>query len=219
MTARDLRLDYFRIYDIENSAAKGVILTKGQFDRSAKKAQLQVLDFFAACTMKNKEPLFDRYAHLTWYRLLQGTAEPTRMVTVRNQFGDANLWIGRVEALLCPAQKIESGSEPPRQLDHFKVYRVVDYGKPPNVTVALRDQFGSEKTSVLIPDFFAVPVSKTADRQQFPVLNPETHLVIYRTSEKRLEKRTSARDQFGKWPLQLIRGVALAVPSLKLRWK
>jgi hypothetical protein len=219
MTAQELKLDYFRIYDIENCQAKGSILTKGQFDRAVTKGQLQVLDLFAACTMKNKEPLFNKYAHLTWYRLFQEPTEPTRMVTVRNQFGDASLWIGKVEALLCPAQKLESGSEPPSNLDHFKVYRVLDYGKPPNVVVMLKDQFGSEKAEVLIPDFFAVPVWKKAGRKEYPVVNPKAHLVIYRTSQKLLAKKTFASDQFGKWPVQLIRGVALAVPSLKLKWK
>ena len=220
ITARELKLDYFRIYDVEDRAAKGVVLTKGQFDRSARKVSLQVLDRFAVCTMKNKEPLFDRYAHLTWYRLGQGSAEPTRTVAVRNQFGDAKLFIGNIEALLCPAQKLERGSERPGQLDHFKVYRVLDYGgKTPGPTVALRDQFGSERAGVLIPDFFAVPVSKTAGRREFRVVNSAAHLVIYRTSLKPMKATASAQDQFGKWPLQLVRGVALAVPSLKRTWR
>jgi hypothetical protein len=219
MTARDLKLDYFRIYDIENRPAKGALATRGQFDRTPKRGQLGVLDLFAACTMKNREPLFDKYAHLTWYRLLQEGTEPTRAVTVRNQFGTATLWIGKVEALLCPAQKLEKGSEPPGRLDHYKVYRVLDYGQPPNAVVTLRDQFGSERAKVLVPDFFAVPVWKQVGRKQFPIINRQTHLVIYRTSQKPLRVRTIARDQFGRWPIQLIRGVALAVPSLKLRWK
>lgn len=219
ITAREMRLDYFRIYDIANVAANAAVQTKGQFDRTASKGQLRVLDLFGACTMKNREPLFDPGAHLTWYRLFQKTTEITRSVKIRNQFGDATLWIGKVEALLCPAQKLERGSEPPKGLDHFKVYRVVDYGKAPGAKVGLKDQFGSQSTAVLVPDFFAVPVAKTVGRHQFPIANPRSHLVIYRTPLKAFEKKVAARDQFGTWPVQLLRAVALAVPTLKLSWK
>ncbi|HEY6909693.1 MAG TPA: hypothetical protein VI356_10010 [Myxococcales bacterium] len=218
-TARELRLDYFRIYDIANVAAEAVVQTKGQFDRIASKGQLQALDLFGVCTMKNKEPLFDPGAHLTWYRLFQKTIETTRSVKIRNQFGDATLAIGKVEALLCPAQKLEHGSEPPRNLDHFKVYRVVEYGKVPEEKVALKDQFFSQNTVVLVPDFFAVPVVKTVGRKQFPIANPRSHLAIYRTPFKAFKTETKARDQFGTWPVQLLRAVALAVPTLKLSWK
>ena len=219
MTARELKLDYFRIYDIDNRDAKGSILTLGQFDQAKKEGQIRILDMFAVCTMKNREPFYNKFAHLTWYRLFQESTEPTRRVVVRNQFGDANLWIGKVEALLCPAQKLEDGSVFPDGLDHFKVYKVLDYGQPPNKVVALKDQFGSEKATVFIPDYFAVPVLKQAGRKEFPIHNPVAHLVIYRTTQKTREVKTSAMDQFGKWPIQLVRGVGLAVPTLKLRWR
>ncbi len=219
MDARELKLDYFRIYDIENCAAKGAVSTRGQFDRTVKRGLRADLDFFGVCTSKNREPLFNKSAHLTWYRLTRDVTEPTRMVNVRNQFGEARLWIGRVEALLCPAQKVERGSEFPRGLDHFKVYRVLDYGKPPDAGVALRDQFGSEETTVVVPDFFAVPVLKRVGRKEFPVVNPKAHLVIYRTPPRSSAKRATAVDQFGRWPVRVVRAVGLAVPSLKLDWK
>lgn len=219
MDARKLRLDYFRIYDIENCDAKGTVSTRGQFDRTAKPGQRGILDFFAVCTSKNREPIFNTNAHLTWYRLSQDATEPTRMVNVSNQFGDARLWTGRVEGLLCPAQKVEKGSEFPTGLDHFKVYRVLDYGKPPEAGVVLRDQFGSEETKVLVPDFFAVPVLKRVGKREFPIINPRPHLVIYRTPPKSFSGKAAAVDQFGKWPVRVVRAVGLAVPSLKLDWK
>jgi hypothetical protein len=218
MTATELRLDHFRIYDVENQAAKGALQTKGQFDGKARPGALQWLDAFGARTMKNKEKLFNEQANLTWYRFLQESSEPTRMVQIRNQFGNNKLWIGKVEALLCPARALESGSEPRNGPDHFKVYRVLDYGTIPNLVVTLKDQFGSEKAKVLVPDFFAVPVLKTVGAKKYPVVNPSAHLVIYRTSENALAKRVAVRDQFGKWQFKTIRAVALAVPSLKLKW-
>lgn len=219
MTARELKLDYFRIYDIENLDARGKMLTKGQFDEVPKVGQIRILDMFGVCTMKNREPIYDKFAHLTWYRLIQESADPTRKIVVRNQFGDANLWIGKAEALLCPAQKLQDKGVFPENLDHFKVYKVLDYGQPTKKEVSLKDQFGSEKATVLIPDYFAVPVMKKVGRKEFPIHNSAAHLVIYRTTQKNREVKTSIIDQFGDRSIRLIRGVGLAVPSLKLRWK
>ncbi|MBX7185561.1 MAG: hypothetical protein K1Y01_10495 [Vicinamibacteria bacterium] len=219
-SAHDLRLDYFRIYDIRDCPATERVLTRGQFDRRGQQGVLQGLDLFAACISKNKEPLFDPYSNLTWYRLSQSVPEPTRTVVVRNQFGEATLWIGKVEALLCPAQMLGDGSKPPGKLDHFKVYRVLDYGTPPGVVVDLRDQFAADRVTVDSPAFFAVPVMKEVRGKRYPVNNPKTHLVIYRTRPKPIARRVAAADQFARrWPIQMLRSVALAAPSLKVRWK
>ena len=68
MTAKELRLDYFQIYDVANRPAEGSVLLQGQFDQTPLKMQLALLDFFANPVSKNGEPIYDKNAHLAWYR-------------------------------------------------------------------------------------------------------------------------------------------------------
>ena len=92
MTARDLGLDYFKVYDVEDRPADGAVQPRGQFDRRAMRMDLALLDFFANPVSKNGEPLYDKNAHLTWYRGRQAS-EPTRRVVLENQFGKQTVWI------------------------------------------------------------------------------------------------------------------------------
>ena len=86
MTAKELKLDYFQIYDVANRQATGTILLQGQFDKQGLRMQLALLDFFANPVAKNAEPIYDKNAHLTWYRGVQ-PPEPMRAVILENQFG------------------------------------------------------------------------------------------------------------------------------------
>ena len=47
MTAIELKLDYFKIYDVENRQVQGDVLLQGQFDPRAQRMRLALLDFFA----------------------------------------------------------------------------------------------------------------------------------------------------------------------------
>lgn len=88
MSAKELKLDYFKFYDVENRGAEGDVLLRGQFDRRPQKMQLRLLDFFANPVSKNGEPLYDKNAHLAWYRgvrpseplAARGAGEPVREV-------------------------------------------------------------------------------------------------------------------------------------------
>jgi hypothetical protein len=150
MTAEDLKLDYFKFYDVENRDAAADVTLRGQFDKRPQKMQMRLLDFFANPVSKNGEPLYEKNAHLTWYRGVQ-PAEPIRQAVVENQLGQFKIRTGTGWGLLVPTQKIEEGSAFPEELDHFKVYRLAEVIQPPDMVFKLRDQFGSEEAKVHLP--------------------------------------------------------------------
>ncbi|MGK7914493.1 MAG: hypothetical protein AB4038_02965 [Prochloraceae cyanobacterium] len=215
MNAQDLRLDYFKIYDVRDYRVNYRIDLQGQFDEEAEKAELFTLTHFATPVSKNQEPIYNRNAHLLWYRLYQPMPEPSRIVEVENQFGLMKIFIGKPYALLAPASK--RGNQFPVELDHFKLYQVLD-GEPVNQKVALQDQFGSIEAKVLYPLFFGVPVKKTYRENVSPIYNEKAHLIIYRITPRSLQEVSYVRDQFDKYFLYCFRSLGLAVPSLKLRW-
>jgi hypothetical protein len=71
MTAQELALDYFEIYDVVNKPAAGSVLLRGAFDVRRQRMRLALLDHFATSVSKNGEPRVDSHAHLTWYRSVQ----------------------------------------------------------------------------------------------------------------------------------------------------
>ena len=93
MTARELKLDYFKFYDVENRDLSVDVTLQGQFDKRPVRMGLRLLDFFANPVSKNGEPMFDKSAHLSWYRGVQPT-EPLRRVVAENQFGKFDFRIG-----------------------------------------------------------------------------------------------------------------------------
>ena len=107
MTAHDLALDYFQIYDVVNKEAAGEVLLRGAFDVSRQKMRLALLDYFATPVSKDGEPYVDRHAHLPWYRGIQGP-EPVRAVTLENTFG--KLKIRTATGLDCSCQRSRSRS-------------------------------------------------------------------------------------------------------------
>lgn len=219
MEATKLKLDYFKFYDVENQAAKAEISLRGQFDRRAVPMTVNVLDFFGNPVSKNGEPIYDRHAHLTWYRGLQ-PPEPMRHVLGKNQFGRFDIRIADSLGLLVPTQKVVRGSAFPETLDHYKVYRVVQFEKVPTVTRELRDQFVSESVRIGPPVAFAVPVSKTHRPPATTIHNPTAHLLIYQITPRDFQKRIKLRNQFAKdASVRVVRSLFLAAPGLKLEWK
>jgi hypothetical protein len=104
MTAKELKLDYFKFYEVENREAEGDVLLRGQFDQRPQKMRLRLLDFFANPVSKNGEPLYDKNAHLAWYRGVQAPECPRRVV-LENQFGKFDIRTGTGYGLLAPTQK------------------------------------------------------------------------------------------------------------------
>jgi hypothetical protein len=115
---------------------------------------------------------------------------------------------------------VESGSAFPKTLDHYKVYQVVDVGKIPDVTLKLRDQFGSSEARLERPLFFAVPVRKRHGTKEYPIQNERAHLLIFGITPRNVEKKITLRNQFAPGiSVAVARSVMLAVPSIKHGWK
>ena len=92
----------------------------------------------------------------------------------------------------------ESGSVFPKTLDHYKVYQVVDVGNVPDVTLKLRDQFGTSEVRLGRPLFFAVPVRKRHQTKEYPIQNERAHLLILAITPRNLEKKVTLRNQFAR---------------------
>ena len=215
MQSQDLRLDHFKIYDVNNIDVDAQVRLQGQFDDEMEPATIRSLIHYCNPVRKNNEPFYDSDAHLAWYSI-RPIPEPMRIVVVNNQFGKDKLILGRPIALLAPSRK--QGHEFSQQLDHYKVYRVLD-GEPINRDVSLTDQFGGDKTTVRYPFAFGVPVRKRHAGQEFPINNERAHLTIYRIKPSSIEVVRRSRDQFGRHLLCFMQSTALAVPSLKESWQ
>jgi len=219
MTAQELKLDYFKFYDVENRVAEGDVLLKGQFDQRPQKMQLRLVDFFANPVSKNGEPLFNKNAHLAWYRGIQ-PPEPLRRVVLENQFGSFDIRTVTGYGLLAPTQKVEQGSEFPKELDHYKVYRLSDVEQVPAKALKLKDQFGSDEVKLLLPLYFAVPVTKRHGDRTEPIHNERAHLLIFSITTRDLQKTIKLRNQFANGiSVRVVRSLMLGAPSLKREWK
>lgn len=219
MKSQDLKLDYFKFYEVvRNCRVDDRVALHGQFDMEPEKAELLLRAYFANPVSKNREEIYDRNAHLVWYSLHQQIPEPTRIIVAENQFGKHNFLIGHPIALLVPAWKYEQGSEFPKELDHYKVYRVLE-GEPINEEVTLKDQFGGENVKVFFPVAFAVPVIKKHEGNTYPILNEKAHLLIYNIKPRPAQQARIIRDQFDKYYLNIFRSRFLAAPSVKLEWR
>ena len=219
------RTEHFKIYRVEiNQPPINVpVELKGQFEPPQgrpRRHKAVLLMFFGLPVSKNGQRIRNPRTHLSWYRLA-GAAEPVRTVGIVNQFGTDVLAIGDPEFLLAPAVK-QKGEQPkpedvPRDVSHFKAYRVLRHKPFEPRTVALRDQFDKEpvKFKLDAPILFCVPVEKTAGNNKFPVVNPEEHLVIYPITPRNYQEVRPVWDQFKGGLLRNFRAYFLAVPSLK----
>jgi hypothetical protein len=218
MTAQDLGLDYFQIYDVANKPAAGGVLLRGAFDVRRQKMQMTLLDQFASPVSKKGEPCVDSHAHLTWYRGVQ-PPEPIRAVTLENTFGRLKIRTGTGHGMLVPTQQIAQGSPFPDNLDHYKVYRLADVLDVPQSTMNLQDQFGPSDVQVQVPLYFAAPVEKRHGTKAFQIQNKRAHLLIVGISVRDLEQTVSIRNQFDKrTSVRIGRSVMLAVPSIVSDW-
>jgi len=230
MNAIEFRLDYFQIYELERPISilrTTIVELRGQFDKEYAKARLISLDKFADRVSKNGEDFYDKNAHLNWYSLRQpNIPNRRRLVIVRNQFypQEQELLIYRLVGLLVPAQKRIYPSRkfsPITELDHYKVYRVIEGQRVDRPPVKLEDQFGGREARVYEPYCFAVPVFKKYRDKEYKILNKDAHLTIYKaTPSKDVPAVVDTRDQFAaRRGLKLGPSYLLAVPSKKVDWK
>jgi len=201
------------------------VLLMDQFGLSQHNAL--VLDRFAIPVDKNNEEIPEPRAHLSWWRLVDGTDSPFRRVVVTNQFGEHELEVFEAEYLLAPALKNPDGGDPDPEdgatgdpeldgLDHYKCYRVE--GASVDRVVTLSDQFQLGAGDALEPVYLCNPVDKIRQDTggRFPIVKPTEHLVCYNL----LIPPTPGpglifRDQFAEAQIPLDVVDLLCVPSTK----
>ncbi|MEN8219750.1 MAG: Calx-beta domain-containing protein, partial [Pseudomonadota bacterium] len=82
-------------------------------------------------------------------------------------------------------------------LDHFKCYSVK--GKKIKAKVDLEDQFGEQKgVKIVKPVMLCNPVIKRHNEKEFPVNNPDAHLVCYKIKPSTPDKTVIVKNQFGE---------------------
>lgn len=220
-------LDHFRCYHALGTpiatpgAAQPVVTLRDQFDPATSGGELaRVMDAVRLCNPTEKRylnkitPISDPNNHLTMYRIITAQPSPTRMVTVRNQFGIQRVRVGQAEVLAVPTQKLPHNL--PQGLDHFKCYRAT--GRNINKVVGLNDQFlPSPQVQVLEPFGFCNPVGKKHNDVETPILNPKAHLVCYTITREPFAAGVGIINQFGPQSLSVHEADLLCVPSNKLR--
>jgi hypothetical protein len=108
----------------------------------------------------------------------------------------------------------------PNELDHYKVYRLLDAEQVPAKVLALRDQSGDEEVKLRLPLYFAVPVTKRHGDKTDPILNERAHLLIFSIATREFQKTIKLRNQFARGvAVVVVRSLMLGAPSLKLEWK
>ncbi len=212
----NFNIDHFKVYRIDPRDVSAEVWLRGQFDDDFKYARLYLYTRFLNPVDKNNEGILNKYAHLNWYDI-ETENEPTRQVTIHNQFGLQTLKIDRAVALLAPTEKVEPGSQFPKRLDHYKVYVVID-GEAVYRDVVLKDQFGGEDNIAMRPMYFAVPVEKRHD-DYFPINFPEDHIVFYDLRRMPADQYRPTIDQFGDHKMKTLYSELLGVPSWKLAWQ
>lgn len=218
-----VKLQHFRVYEVERVPFEARVRLTDQLDPAAKDAKLVVLTHFANPSRKvhsGHTAGVDRPdEHFDVYAIDQPQPEPRRTVRFRNQFGQHSVDIREPRFLLVPAQKTShAGSTFPDKLDHYKCYKIVKINTaPPLPVVILGDQFGSQSgVQVKDPVLFCIPAKK--EREGEPpkeIVNKVDHLAIYDLPPMAVPQQIKTRDQFGDRPLRVLRSVMLAVPTEK----
>jgi len=221
-------LDHFKCYvpDAPNSVVDipdTAIQLQDQFDPNLHNATALDIQLFCNPTKKAlasgaTTPISDPRAHLTWYRLDQGTTV-TREVLIQNQFGQQTLTLpsGFVIRLAVPTKKNQHKF--PADLDHFECY--LAQGDVLNIPVGLTDEFFSENVNVFRAQFFCNPVRKVHAGATFGVQHLEEHLACYFFNPTvDFSKTVRIRNQFNpRLKLPVTQGQYLCVPTQKLAWR
>ncbi|MCH9647891.1 MAG: hypothetical protein K0U98_06605 [Deltaproteobacteria bacterium] len=227
LEALEARLDHFKLYDFFPIEVGYRAYLRGQFDEAEVEVRLRELDHLlnpVSKARKGEEPpeLVNPMDHYLMYRAPSFEGYVYKRVTILNQFGRQEYELGRAVRMIVPAEKIEKGSEPPVERDHYKVYDILS-SKMIEAPVTLTDQFVKNSTVVLDPRFFCVPAEKVivgdGGKKRFPIYDEEAHLTIYGIDPDELSETREVEDQFGREEVEAVLGVMLAVPTLKLSYK
>lgn len=213
ISAQNFKIDHFKIYNVQPQPINQFVYVNDQFVPQ-RSVMVETYIRHLNPVDKNFEGILYYNNHLSWYTI-KTNQDPIRTVYVTNQFGDQILYIRNAVALLAPTEKMPNG--PPKLLDHYLVYEVVDTA-PTDAPVVLRDQFGVEENKARQARYFAVPIEKFHDGGYFPINYPDDHLVIYDIDPRQNQNFRVTNDQFGTKETITTYSEFLAVPTLKLGW-
>jgi hypothetical protein len=220
------KLDHFKMYAISDVEAQETpsVTVKDQILKEPLLITPQKLKYFCSPVSmtyaKKTTTIMDKFAYLAWYPY--GNDIELKIVTYLNQFTDykpKQLKFNKLEALMAPTEKVETGSKLLENLDHYLCYRVTE-GSDPEVTVTLEDQFQKTTVNVTGPVFFCVPCSKNDRGHDFPIKNVADHLAVYSlTSGPDVPEEAShlkINNQFGEQSFKILRQLYLFVPTQKI---
>jgi len=220
-------IDHFLCYLVESPApfqSPAGTAVIDQFDPKPLRFVLNGRDTLCNPVSKNEEPVPNREAHLTGYRMRQ--LPPRNIpVIINNQFGPQRLTVLAPLKLLVPTAKreqIPTTEVPPPppipRVDHYFCYGVkpAEPFKPRPVT--LKDQFGASKAEVVEPVLLCNPAVKLVQgKETGEIVNREAHLACYVIREIEFKpRRVTIWNQYEKARvLEAGRPTLLCVPSVK----
>ena len=221
-------LDHFLVYKTKPELIQSErVQLKGKFDKHYKNYQIfRKLNFVnPVCKIHegNTFRINHEDYHFNWYRI-KGPEEASITVEFDNQFGDdQKMVIGGPVFLLSPSGKIVKSRKEnykiPKDLDHYKVYTVLDVIRGIDVaSVNLKDQFTKKMSAgVISPKFYAVPVSKIHRGKNFEVIRSDEAIVFYDFNPGAIKSKiptdVMADDQFGKYKVHPKERILLGVPT------
>ncbi len=220
LTAHELSLDYYTFHETTNEHVGEKVFLRCQFDAQGEGVAVTDRQRFANRATKNGEPVFDDDANLTWYDVVDPWIDPMRKVEYEDQFGESEILLGRLVALLVPTQNCSGGHSPPDELDHFKVFEIVRANGPLGVKADFDGEFGATTTLLRERRYFGVPCVKRHAGREFEIHNEKAHLVLYRIDPDPAEPQlVRTRDQFGRHQFDLATAHLVGAPCLKLGWQ
>jgi hypothetical protein len=213
------RLEHFGCYSAPRGKGfkgRSVTLTD-QFGR--RKAKVGGGTLICNPARKNEEAaVVNKHDHLRCYRTNKG--KPVgQIVMLANQLRSFAAEVRSPQALCLPSTKqVFKKRIPPKpsqrfRTDHFQCYAIRTNARFDTSGHLLRDQFGRRTVEIATPSQLCVPVRKN----KTVVRNPVQHLVCYAVSPKRkVAKRLSIHNQFGREITRTRRAEQFCLPSLKV---
>jgi len=189
----------------------GPIVLADQFDVITVSSMF--LSKVATPVKKNRGAYCDSLAHQTWWEFLQ--PEPDRIIRAKDQFGEAEWFLGASRFLLTPALKNQPPDIPLPKWNHYKCYEA--QGPTYGFDVMLEDQFGIEFPIVLYGKLFCNPTKKILpDGTSYDIVDPRSHLTCYQLDNPiPHDYQVFIRDQFIESPVILLNNDCLCLPAQK----
>jgi hypothetical protein len=225
-------LDHFLCYKATASGFKpptGVLL-QNQFNRAGFHPVIGPVTMHCNPTAKflptgQVFPINNPDAHLLCFKIT--ATQPSHLVAVQNQFGQAKMTTSSPTSLCLPSWKSLTGppnrpTPQPPGLDHFTCYPVKlvpgsGQFTPPN-PVGVQDQFTPQPVPVTVgpPKLLCLPTQKTLPTGQvFPISNPEAHLLCFKVSPTPIINPVFDQNQFGTGVVNIMKTKFLCLPSFK----